>query len=102
MPVAREHLPFSWMRKVPVTKKDSVMEQTTSVTISQNWFTVKEAVAYSGFSRTWIHFAIKNGDVESRSIVRKGVRKGRRLILKESLAKLMVGKEGGSTNGTNA
>lgn len=77
-------------------------QQTTSATIPENWFTVKEAVAYSGFSRTWIHFAIKNGDVESRSIVRKGVKKGRRLILKESLAKLMLGKEGGNANGTNA
>lgn len=90
---------------IVTTTKEFVMEisqQTTNQPLT-DWCKVSEALAYSGYSRSWLYRAMDSGDIESRSLVRKGLSRGKRLIKKSSLDAFLSGGEGkvGNTNGTN-
>ena len=65
-----------------------------------DWLKVSEATAYSGYSRSWIHRAADNGDLESRSQIMRGKSRGRRFISKISLDAFLSGQgKAGTSNG---
>jgi len=68
------------------------------------WFPVAVAARYSGLSRALIYEHIQDGAIVSSTVKRPGCRRGRRLIQRESLDKLIekgIGQNSADNTGKN-